>query len=165
MGCRQSRAYDVPRNTAADGSRQCFVKIVDIENGRTFGGSISAEIGEVAVPANLQAETGDRSGSKIASHYRRRTTQKSKCVGFHPRVAHRQQLGEPAPALLDQDFNRIGSVSRRVPFRVRPERYPLPPLGTECPPLTQRHRRVCPRCEDVSMLGIIGSRWDISGAQ
>src|SRR6516165_5621644 len=84
----------------------------------------------MAVAADLHAQSGGRTGSEVGRHDRRGTAEESEWIGLHPRIADRKQFRDPGLALSDQNFDRIGTIWRDLPFGLRAERHPPAPFGT-----------------------------------
>ena len=114
-----------------------LVEIVDIEDRDPFRARIAAKITEVAVAAGLHPQAGARTGGEIGGHDRCGTAQKGERVLLHPRIAHRKEVRNPALALLDQRFDRVGAVCRWLPFGLRSERHLFPPLGALRAPVVE----------------------------
>ena len=96
----------------------------------------------MTVAAGLYAQGGRRTRGEIGCHDRRRTAQKGKGVGPHPRIAHRKQLRDTVLPLLDQDLDRIAPALRRGPFGQRAEWHLAPPIGALSAPLFDPPRHV-----------------------
>jgi hypothetical protein len=113
-----------------EAGRQRFVEIIDIEDRRPLGCRIGTEIRQMAVTADLHAQSGGRTGSEVGRHDRRGTAEESEWIGLHPRIPDRKQFRDPALALPDQNFDRIGTIWEHLPFGVRAVRHLPAPFGT-----------------------------------
>ena len=113
-----------------EAGRQRFVEIIDIEDRRPLGCRIGTEIRQMAVTAGLHAQSGGRTGSEVGRHDRRGTAEESEWIGLHPRIPDRKQFRDPALALPDQNFDRIGTIWEHLPFGLRAVRHLPAPFGT-----------------------------------
>ena len=132
------KAGGQPFHVPFERRRQRLVKIVDIEHRRSFRRRIGAEICQMAVAAGLGAQRGGRHAGEVRRHDRSPTAQEGKRVGFHPRVANRKKLRKAALALLDQDFDRIAPVVRRLPRALGAARNLTAPAGSGRAPFGER---------------------------
>ena len=78
------------------GCRKGLIEIIDIENKVPLRSGKQAEIGEVAVAAGLDPDTGCRGVCKIHCHERGRSPVKCKDTLCHAAIANRDQVLEPA---------------------------------------------------------------------
>src|SRR5215475_8483719 len=119
--CRASRDFDTggqPFKVPFPGSRERFVKVVDVKNQVALRCGEAAEVHDVAIAARLHAKPGRGGSRQIKSHYGRGAAQKSEGRFAHSAIANREQLRNSLRIRIHQKLDRIRSIRRRFPDRM-----------------------------------------------
>ena len=87
----------------SNGAGQRLVEVVDVEDERALRGGEGAEVGQVGVAAELDAQPGGRCGRQVRGHRQRGTAIEGERRDQHPAVTHRDELGNPRGSLRQQE--------------------------------------------------------------
>ncbi len=104
-GDREARrqALEVPLPRA----RRRLVEVVDVEDELPLRRAEHAEVGEVRIPAELDAETRVRSSREIRGHDQRPTAVERERRDEHPAVPNRDELRHAGDGLLLEQPDRV----------------------------------------------------------
>src|SRR6266699_4221796 len=76
-------------------TRECLVKVIEIEDLVTFWRGVDAKVVEVRITTELYLDTCDRCCCQVTCHDDRCSAQKSKRRGGHPFKANRHEMCQP----------------------------------------------------------------------
>ena len=114
----RGQALDVPLERP--GKR--LVEVVDIEHQRSLGRCVDAEVGQVGVTAQLDAEARPGCRGEVRRHDRGGTPIEGEGAGQHPPVADGDELRDASGRLRLEDGDGVRAIRRRLEHAVDPAR-------------------------------------------
>src|SRR5438093_829881 len=117
-----SQPFDIPFPRR----RKRLVKIVDVKNDASLRSSKSSEIHQMTITASLHSDSGRRRDGQIGRHNRSGATIKSERTLHHSPISDWDEVWNAVVAGLNQQFDRIPAISRRLPCRMRSPRTFVP---------------------------------------
>src|SRR5687768_18142765 len=96
LASEDDRAGGEPLDLPLPGPDVGLVEIVEVENERSLGGSVAAEVGDMGVAAELDMNPGRRRLGQVVRHDDGRAAQEGERRGGHPAVAQRDEVRRAA---------------------------------------------------------------------